>query len=186
MFANKIVMFSEYLNINDKKNTLHDCELSQEKVSKSKENIRNSNASCQRLKQMVEAVLDSCLKSDFENKSSVELVTHTINESMGWRTIDFKERMPMDKIDSIIVKTFSIEDDVLQILRLNEPERDYWLIVKDIYSDNSIKYNEIYYDILEENENDYFSLKVLNKSDLEGLSYMCPTSIYRKDDILAD
>ena len=48
----------------------------------------------------------------------------------------------MDKIDMYVLEQYKYKEEILEIYRLNNTfEREYWLIMTDIYSKNAIKYS---------------------------------------------
>ena len=140
----------------------------QKRISSSKESAK--------VKHVFRNIMNDCLKSDFENTSSVKNVSKRINEFIN---INFEER---EFMDNIIIKTFSTKEDIKEIYKYEGNEKEYWLIVDDVYSKTSMEYYDLYYDLLE-NADIYFDVKILNVDDLKGLDYMNPKKIYGKDRI---
>lgn len=83
----------------------------------------------------------------------------------------------MDKTDITILQHYQCKLDILEIYRLNNTfEREYWLIMTDIYSKNAMKYYDVYFDILNKCES-VFNLRIINNKDLKILLYLKPIKL---------
>lgn len=78
-------------------------------------------------------------------------------------------------LDSVIVNAFM--DKCSQIYKFNE---EYWLIVKDVYSQETDSCYEIYFSILDEGW-EYFELRIIGEDELKEFLYMKPDKIYPKE-----
>ena len=87
----------------------------------------------------------------------------------------------MDKIDMYVLEQYKYKEEILEIYRLNNTfEREYWLIMTDIYSENAMKYYDVYFDILNKCGS-VFNLRIINNKDLKTLLYLKPVKLWEME-----
>ena len=152
-------------------------------LQKAREVVRKSNVSCEQYQNTIFRMLDTATDIDKDSYlSAVKELSKVVINQLSNSSIGLKESTMNGKIEKVLVEKFSTKPDVLQIIKSEVDEQDYWLIVEDSLSETTLEYNNIYFEILK-NVDVYFDFKVLDMLDLETLHHIDKNTIWRKDGI---
>lgn len=81
----------------------------------------------------------------------------------------------MKFMDNKTINAFSTKDNIIAIYKLESTDREYWLVVEDVYSQETEECYNLYYELLDDT---YFELRIISKEELTSLLYIQPEKVY--------
>ena len=157
VFENDIELSSNYIHVTDTENSIDNSEMEDEKI-----------------KETFTKMLYTCYAGELKNEPVTKKVSKLIKNYIEFSDVE------RDKMDQLVLETFSTKDVINEIYKLKAEDNEYWLIVNDTSTDQARQCYDEYFDLLDQSE-DFFELRILNTKDLDAAMYMKPEKIWGRN-----
>lgn len=157
-----------------------------QKMRSAKQLVIGSDCPTVVYKNLLEDALNSANKIDYEPDTSArKVLSELVIETLQSKGAVMRSEGMIKSVEDQIIKAFSNQPDVVQILSADTGNaKDIWLIVEDALSETALEYNDMYFELLSDEE--YFEFRVLDTYDLESLDHIKTTCLFRKDNCNAE
>lgn len=146
-------------------------------IPKTKEQIKNSNECSEQIKKALYDIIKISTDNRQNNNESNHNILQILDNTFSKNIISFPGGIPMDKTDVIVVRQYYNKAHILEIYKyINNLNREYWLVMDDVYSSEAMQYYDEYFSIINDSA-DTFCIRIINQQDLIGLLYLNPIKL---------